>query len=467
MKWLTEWGKRLLRPSLVRRLVVLQILLLVLVWIAVLLTAFVERRFGRSALDDTVKFDTVIAVADDLARQAGNASGSFQSLDRLLGNESSDERVTDWPFRMSVCLENTVIYISHDTPEVLCTLPVGPVTLLNENDRSWRVRVRQSPRSKVRVAFAQRTDLASLNPNLASVSILVAPLLVALPWVVLPAWISIRRALRPLRRVIDEIGTRGPGKLAPLSYSPPHRELIGLVESVNQLMYELSESTTREQAFVADAAHELRTPLAALRVNAEALLLRTPAPKDRELLDGILRSVVRASRLANQLLAMMRSDIAAGLPTRHIAVNLGTLSRRRGRILSGLAAARHIVIQVESAEGVMVHGDVEGLASLIDNLLDNAIKYSPDQAVVTLRVYATDEQATLIVIDHGPGIPPHLRERVFARFFRAPDQDCQGGGLGLAIVKSVVDQHRGTITLSDTPGVGLTATVTLPLTRDT
>jgi len=235
------------------------------------------------------------------------------------------------------------------------------------------------------------------------------------------------------------------------------------VQSINTLLQRVRDSTTRERSLIADAAHELRTPLAAMRVNVEALKAQSIDSGQRELMGNLLRSNDRATRLVGQLLQLMRSDAVsdAALP---VALSLDALVQDRLAMIEGVAHARGVELELACAGEVPVLGERESLVSMVDNLVDNAIKYSPRRTVVKVQVAREQGHAVLRVADQGPGIPPGLRERVFDRFFRSPGQTQSGSGLGLAIVKSVVDKHGGTVALeTGAGGRGLLAVVRLPL----
>nr|WP_255519273.1 ATP-binding protein [Xylophilus sp. ASV27] len=219
-------------------------------------------------------------------------------------------------------------------------------------------------------------------------------------------------------------------------------------------MRRLRESGERERRFIADAAHELRTPIAAMRINVEALQAQQGInARQSELLGGILRASDRAARLVGQLLRLMRSNAQASAAAGEMLA-LDTLVQERLAELS---------LEVD-APGLRVRGEREDLMSMVDNLIDNASKYGPPGSTVQVRLQRTDAHAMLTVADHGPGIAPALRERVFDRFFRDPDQTQTGSGLGLGIVKAVVEKCGGHIALGDcSHGPGLQVTLRLPL----
>jgi signal transduction histidine kinase len=289
------------------------------------------------------------------------------------------------------------------------------------------------------------------------------PIVVSGMLLVIPAWLAMRVALRPWRQLNGEIAARGPHDLAPISFEPRQQELRPVVQSVNALLGRVRQSVQRERSFIADAAHELRTPLAALRVNVDALQDRLTDARSAEQLAAMVQSCDRAARLVGQLLQLMRTDAvdSAAAPQ---ALALDRLVEERLATLSALARPRGIELQLDAAGPVEVWGDPESLASMIDNLVENAIKYSPPHGTVIVGIASRDGHAVLSVADQGPGIAPDLRLRVFDRFYRGPGQTQAGSGLGLAIVKAAVERHHGTVSLATgTAGQGLRVVLALPL----
>jgi two-component system sensor histidine kinase QseC len=257
--------------------------------------------------------------------------------------------------------------------------------------------------------------------------------------------------------------TRAPDDLSPLQFKARHAELQPLTRSLDRLLARVRDGQQRERSFIADAAHELRTPLAAMRVHVEALQQRPLAEGDRHLLEGLGRSGERASRLVAQLLSLMRSDARRDAPG-HGRLSLVALAQDRLAALAPLAQARDIDLEFSGAREALIEGEREGLTSLLDNLIENAIKYSPAGAAVRVCVQTSMQdgrvRAELIVEDEGPGIAPEHRGRVFDRFYRAPDQSLPGSGLGLAIVRSVAERHGASLQLDNREhGPGLRVTV--------
>ena len=197
-----------------------------------------------------------------------------------------------------------------------------------------------------------------------------------------------------------------------------------------------------------------------MRINVEALQSYASIDSQQELLAGIIRSNSRAARLVNQLLLMMHSE--AHIDTVMGPVPLATLVQERMAVLAPLAAERRLELEFYSQDEVWITGARERLMSLIDNLIENAVKYSPEGGRVEVDIRTLEKSTQLRVSDSGPGISLDFRERVFDRFFRDPNQTQNGSGLGLAIVKAVAQQHNSTVCLSTSAEGGLMVIVTFP-----
>ncbi|MGJ7541719.1 sensor histidine kinase [Variovorax sp. LT1R16] len=460
----TRW-QRWTRPTLVRRLLLGQVATLALLW-SVLVGLFLVEAFNQDMYGATDAYDAVFSVAENLADRPELQHASLQAIDVALREAYGDKNEPAMAPSILVWQAGRLVYKSDSVPEAIRNTELGTIERLFVDGRYWRASTQQSPRSDTRVALVTPSDRQQLIVTFNSRGYYLLPLIISIPLLLLPAWLSIRLALRPWREVSAEIAARGPKHLTPLAFAPPHAELRPLLDSVNALMQRLSDSATRERNFIADAAHELRTPIAAIRINVEALQAQHRLNEHQsELLDGVLRSIDRATRLVGQLLRLMRSsaDSDAG-PSETLA--LDELLQDRLAALSGLAQVRGVELELEvTSPGLCVLGAREGLTSMVDNLVENATRYSPPATVVTVRLVREGNEAVLTVTDQGLGIDPALQERVFDRFFRAPDQTQTGSGLGLAIVKSVVDKHGGRIALAPnaTVGRGLQVTVRLPL----
>jgi len=451
-----------IQPSLMRRLLLAQAGVVALLWTMVIALLLYDSYEDPELLKLDKIFHTVIAIAQNTADRSARQQETLAAFDAALleavgdGNAASDTSPV-----LQVWQGDRLIYRSTAAvPVILNTMP-NRIETVSAGGREWRARTLVSTTSDTRVMLAE-PSIWRLTVTILNRGYYLLPLVISLPFLVFPAWLSVRLALRPWRRVSQETAERGPADLTPLSYMPPHKELQPLVQSINSLLQRVRDSTSRERSLIADAAHELRTPLAAMRVNVEALKEQSTDERQRELMGNLLRSNDRAARLVGQLLQLMRSDAVSdsALP---VMLSLDGLVQDRLAMIESLASARGVELELECEDSVPVLGERESLVSMIDNLINNAIKYSPTGGTVVVNVSRDGSQALLTVADQGPGIPHTLRERVFDRFFRNPDQSQSGSGLGLAIVKSVVDRHGGEVRLGETASGGLLATVRLPL----
>ncbi|HUP06985.1 MAG TPA: ATP-binding protein [Caldimonas sp.] len=290
----------------------------------------------------------------------------------------------------------------------------------------------------------------------------VLPLAALAPLMALFVWWLAAGTLRPLRRLADALRLRDAQTLQPLPDGDLPDEIAPVVQALNALLKRLERALDAQRAFVADAAHELRSPLTALKLQLE-LLQRAPDDAGRRsAVEGLAGGIERAARLVEQLLTLARSEPGApvGVVER---LDLGELARAALADLHPLAQLRKTELVLDAAEGVDVDGDRASLVALVRNLVDNAIRYSPAGRRVEVRVSRDAGVPVLQVDDQGPGIPAADRARVFDRFYRRVTGDEEGSGLGLAIVRSVADRHRASMTLDDAPGGGLRATVRFPL----
>lgn len=450
------------RPTLVRRLMLAQMLMLTVLWsLAVAYVLFEGAGEGSNVTRSVLR--AIISVADNLADQPQRQQQSLRAIDEALHDEFEKGEVQELAPRILVWRDGQLVYKSPDTPSGIRSAGPEQLEIVYIKGQPWRSR--SLVEGGTRVTVLELGGPWQFFVTINSRGYYLLPLLISLPFLLLPAWLSIRLAMRPWRKVAQEVAARGPQDLRPLTFKPPHGELAALVDNINALLQRVDASAARERSFIADATHELRTPLAAMRVNVEALQSQAHPPHQQELLDGILNSGNRATRLVGQLLQLTRSEVPAEAGRLPLPQALDSLLQDRLAALAGLAQLGGIELELQASASQYVLGQRESLVSLIDNLVENAIKYSPRGTSVTVSLHAERGQAVLHVADQGPGIPAALYGRVFDRFFRAPQQQSQpGSGLGLAIVASVVQQHGGTIQLHRASGgQGLLVEVRLPL----
>ncbi len=279
------------------------------------------------------------------------------------------------------------------------------------------------------------------------------------------SWMIIGRTLRPieaLRRGAADISGRVRSRRLPVPEA--NDEVHGLATTLNDMLTRLEAADARQRALVSDAAHELRSPLASMRLQLEVALGHPDRQDWPETAEGVLEDTLRLSRLAEDLLALARLDEGGGLPARRDPVDLDDMARQTA---DRYAEAR-VAVTVESPGPILVYGDAIDLGRVLTNLIDNAVRHAGSKVEVSLRAIAGPvPEVVLTVTDDGPGIPEADRERVFDRFTRldsARSRDEGGAGLGLAIVRETVQAHGGRVTLDDA-APGLRAVVHLPLPR--
>jgi two-component system sensor histidine kinase TctE len=280
----------------------------------------------------------------------------------------------------------------------------------------------------------------------------ILPQLIILPVVILLVWFGLTRGLAPLHLLQRRIRDRDPNDRSPLLPGDAPAELAPLLASFNELLSRLDANTTAQKRFIAQAAHQMKTPLAGLRMQAE-IALRHPVPPDvRRSLEQIATSSQQAARLVTQLLALARTEEAAPLRTL-VTLDAATLCRDVVHDWARAAIDKAIDLGYEGPDNsVMIVGQPLLLREMLTNLIDNAIRYTPTGGRVTVRLHpsADGDTPTLIdVEDDGPGIPVGERSRVVERFYRILGREGDGSGLGLAIVQEIVAMHEGTLTIGD------------------
>lgn len=460
---LGKFWRAIKRPSLTRRLMLSQLALMVIIWsIMVYLIirdiAYTDKWYQPRLLNNRATM--ILSVVEGLRDRPIELHEALTRIDEFQRNEHREEDTTGLRMTLMVWKGAELVYVTPGERRRVQTSEPFIIERSIQDGQRFRTYWQPSARSDARVALLMPADAEAVFIALWSRGFLLLPIVVTLPILLLPAWFSVWLALNPFRRVAEEVAAKGPEDLAPLKYKPKHRELLQMGKSVDGLLERIRSGVERERRFIADAAHELRTPLAAMRINVEALRQRPHDDADEILLDGLVHSGDRATRLVSQLLALMRSDAAAAAASQQ-PLRLDELAQERLAALGGIARQREVELELDAPAAVTITGERHGLITLIDNLIENAIKYSPPGSSVVMSVAAPGTGgARLSVGDSGPGIPPELRERVFERFFRAPDQTQSGSGLGLAIVRAVAEAHHATVSLAEPDGrTGLVVTV--------
>ena len=273
---------------------------------------------------------------------------------------------------------------------------------------------------------------------------------------------GLARGLTPLLRLRNAVSRRRPDDLTPLSVDSVQTELRPLVGAMNHLMERVERQMAAQRRFVANAAHQLRTPLTLLGTQASYALREAEGPGRTEALTALQRSAGQLAHLASQLLTLSRAAPGSRRP-RQDRIDLHELARQALEPLAGMAVERGIDLGLDGSS-VAVRGDETMLREAVVNLVDNALRYVPTGGAVTVTTGRDGAEAVLRVEDDGPGIPAAEREQVFERFYRVLGTEGAGSGLGLAIVKEIVETAGGTVSLRDpATGTGLVAEIRLPV----
>lgn len=283
------------------------------------------------------------------------------------------------------------------------------------------------------------------------------------------AWWLADRAVQPVREIVDQAEEIGAGSLERrIGAYADSREYRRLVDVLNDMLARLEAAFEAQRRFTADASHELRSPLTALRGELELARRRDRSPEEyRRVIDSALEEVERLSRTAEDLLTLARTDAGVMKP-RLGPVDLGEVAREEGGRLRKAARARDLDLEIVAADGPTVLADFDLTGRLVRNLVENAVKYTPRGGTVRLEVDRDQGAGLVIVEDSGPGIPEEEIGRIFERFHRVgdsrtPERDGGGAGLGLAIARSIVEVQGGTLTAANRSGGGARFVARLPL----
>jgi two-component system OmpR family sensor kinase len=290
-----------------------------------------------------------------------------------------------------------------------------------------------------------------------------APFALLLPLLAVLVWGIVGRALQPLDRLAHAAAARTPAALDPFDESSVPEEVVPLVRALNELLERLRSALAAQRAFVADAAHELRTPLAALKLQTQ-LARGAEGPDRAAALAELEAGLDRATHVVRQLLTLARLEPGTDAGPARAPVALAELARQAVADHALLAEERRVDLgATRVSEDSLALGDSSALRTLLANLVDNAVRYTPPGGRVDVAVGADGGRPFVEVADTGPGIPAVERDRVFDRFYRLPGAAGSGSGLGLAIVRAIAERHGASVTLADTVGGGLTVRVLFPV----
>jgi two-component system sensor histidine kinase TctE len=282
----------------------------------------------------------------------------------------------------------------------------------------------------------------------------ILPEFIILPIALALVWFALSRGLSPLAELQQHIRARRPDDLSPIESGQVPEEISPLVRSLNEMLDRLSQSIQMQKRFIADAAHQMKTPLAGMRMQSELALRQTDQHEIHRSLEQLSKSSESATRLVNQLLALARAENQTPEAKPLVPLELSELARNVVQDWVQNSFTQNIDLGFEQpGHPVMVRGNPTMLRELLNNLIDNALRYTPAAGSVTVRV-RTDEEASLAMLeieDTGPGIAPVERPHVFERFYRILGSNTEGSGLGLAIVREIAQQHDADVDIFNNP----------------
>jgi two-component system OmpR family sensor kinase len=401
-------------------------------------------------------FDEAIEVQDSILIQIGSLlqNGSVKS-DQSLRGVDADAEVEVMELGMATAPRGSA------EDRQLWRLQDG-LNVVTHTGRSMRVLLRTRPDGG-RFAVLQRTDVRDdIAGNMALRTLL--PLAALIPCLLLVTGLVIARSLRPMVRLAGDLDLRRADDMTPLPVAGMPSELHPFIASINGLLERMKLMMDQQRRFVADAAHELRTPITALSLQAENLDPVDLPAEARERLAALKQGMRRTKHLVEQLLALARHE--AGPSSEAAVVPLDHTVKELVADLLPDAARKGIDLGFELIEPIATRGEPVMIATMIRNLLDNAVRFTPRGGRVDVGVYRDGSEAVVQIEDTGPGIPSGDIDRIFEPFFRGSRPAEDGTGLGLSIVKRIVDRLGGAVVLENISGpalTGLRATVRLPI----
>lgn len=326
------------------------------------------------------------------------------------------------------------------------------------NGQGWRVLMIDDEATRLRVEVAQ--SLAIREELAQKVALRLAlPVVLALPLLAGLIYLVVGRALRPLNELTNKVKARTSANLTAVEARGLPREVQPLALALNRLLSRLSRTLESERRFTADAAHELRTPLAAIQMQAEVAEDCTDPGDRRHALQQVLAGTRRATRLVEQLLRLARLDPLAGLTETH-PVELDVLAAQVVAEASQAAGASRLRLDPGHDSGVVVDGDADLLAVALHNLVGNALRHAPAGSEITVGIEQGNGEPRLWVADNGPGVPEDELPYLTERFYRGRSTTTEGTGLGLAIVQRIAELHGAALLLENRPEGGLCAALT-------
>jgi two-component system sensor histidine kinase QseC len=436
--------------SIQARLLAMVLGLATLVWLCAALLTWID---ARHELDELL--DGHLAQAAELLLVQADGD------DDDVGDVSASHKYTPQVAFQVFIADQLVTRSSNAGTAPMASAETGFSTVQLSDGELWRVFATPENNRKVRVFVGEKVE-SRQSILWAVLRSMLWPLLIAMPLLGLVGWWSVRRGLTPLRELSESLGKRVPHALEPIILQNMPQEMRPLVGALNELLDRIGGMVASERRFTADAAHELRTPIAAIRAQAQVALGAGEDEAQRShALQFTLAGCDRATRLVDQLLTLARLEASQARPVSQ--VDLAALAQRVSADLAPAALARGQTLELDAEIACAVAADDVLLGVLIRNLVDNALRYSPDGARVLVSVRHGPMACEVCVQDSGPGMSSESTQRLGERFFRVLGSDQPGSGLGWSIVRRIADVFGAQLVACRSPALGgLMVTVRLP-----
>ncbi len=351
---------------------------------------------------------------------------------------------------------------SKNAPNTLLSSTTNGFSNAVINGHEWRVFSAWTRDHENLVQVAERDDFRQDITHAMTMNLLL-PLLIALPLLGLLVWIAVAHSLNPLTRLGHEVARREAVNLEPLQPQGAPEEIMPLIDNLNTLFARVARLIEHERRFTADAAHELRTPLAALMTQAQVARAATADAERNRALDNVITGCGRAARIVDQMLTLARLEPDTALGPRE-EFDLSALAQSVVADIAPAALQQGVEIEFSDCTNTPASGNSDLIRIALRNLIDNAVRYSPNDTRVQVTNEKSGDFACAKVIDQGPGLSAEDRQKVGQRFYRVLGNNASGSGLGLSITQRIAELHGGTLKLLDNAGNrGLTAEIRLPL----
>jgi len=434
---------------------------LLLLWpMSIAITYLVAKSIANQPFDHALEDSVTV-----LAQQVKEADGKVVA--RLAGSARDILRADD--------VDNVYFQITGPRGELVDGDREIPLPSPDDAERSGRVHFRgetlhgapvrvayawvnlrplADPRTDPPLALVQVAETLDKRAQLANAIIkgVILPQFIILPVILALVWFALSRGLSPLAQLQERIRARPPDDLSPIDPRQVPEEISPLVGSLNDMLARLADTIAAQKRFIADAAHQMKTPLAGMRMQSELALRQGDPEEIHRSLEQLAKSSESATRLVNQLLALARAENQPHAGLAFAPLDLGQLARTVVGDWVQASFAHEIDLGYEGPDApVEIAGNALMLRELLSNLIDNALRYTPPGGSVTVRVRLEAGHALLEIEDTGPGIAPAERRRVFERFYRILGTTASGSGLGLAIVREIAQQHGADIVILDNP----------------